>query len=161
MNVAAFLALGLSLALSFGAGAIGATASVSAPTFYAELVQPAWAPPAWLFGPVWTVLYLLMGIAAWLVWRERPRRPGVDRALAVYVVQLGVNALWSWTFFAWRDGGLAFFTIAILAALITVAIVLFHRIRPAAGALLVPYLAWVLFAAALNASLWIANPTLL
>ena len=79
------------------AAAIGSVASINAASFYAELVQPPWAPPAWLFGPMWTTLYGLMGIAAWLAWREPSARP----ALVVFAIQLALNALWSWLFFAW------------------------------------------------------------
>ena len=95
------------LALSYAVSFIGAIGSFQAQSFYGELVQPSWAPPSWLFGPVWTTLYTLMGIAAWLVWRNGGF--GAQRkALTLYLVQLVVNALWSWIFFAWRLGGLAF-----------------------------------------------------
>ena len=140
--------LAASLLLAFAAAAIGGVASASAPEFYRELTRPAWAPPAWLFGPVWTVLYLLMGIAAWLVWRERGFG-GARTALSLFLVQLAANALWSWLFFAWRQGALAFVEIVILWALILATVVAFWRVRPLAGALLVPYLAWVSFATAL------------
>src|SRR5204863_341151 len=83
---------------AFAAGAVGAAATVNAPTFYAQLNQPSWAPPASVFGPVWSTLFVLMGIAAWLVWRS----PGSRRmALGLFGVQLVFNALWSWLFFAW------------------------------------------------------------
>jgi benzodiazapine receptor len=148
------------LALSFATAAIGAVASRGAPDFYASLAQPAWAPPASVFGPVWTVLYALMAIAAWLVWREG----GFARArtaLTLFVAQLIVNALWSWLFFAWHRGALAFVDIVLLWLLIVATVAAFWRIRPLAGALLLPYLAWVSFAAALNFSVWRMNPSLL
>ena len=148
------------LGLSLLTGAIGSVASTPAPEFYAQLDRPSWSPPSWLFGPVWTTLYVLMGIAAWLVWRER-HRMDVRPALLTFVVQLVLNALWSWIFFAWRMGGLALAEILVLAAAIVATIVLFRRVRPLAGALLLPYLAWVLFATALTLSLWRANPGLL
>jgi len=92
------------LLAAFAAAAIGAIASVDAAAFYAQLSKPSWAPPAAAFGPVWTVLYALMGVSAWLVWRSpRPRR----RALALFGAQLVANALWSWLFFAWHLGALA------------------------------------------------------
>lgn len=94
------------LALTFVAAGIGSIASMDAQAFYAQLVKPAWAPPASLFGPVWSVLYLLMGVAAWLVWRERPSQ-SVDGALGLYLMQLAANALWSWLFFAWHKIGRA------------------------------------------------------
>src|SRR6476620_405099 len=113
------LGLAAWLAVVFVAAAIGAAASVEASSFYAQLNRPAWAPPASAFGPVWSVLYLLMGVAAWLVWREQgaPRRVA---ALVLFGVQLGANALWSWLFFAWRHGALAFVDVLVLLLLIVV-----------------------------------------
>lgn len=145
------------LVLSFAAAAIGALASVQAATYYQQLAQPSWAPPSAVFGPVWSVLYALMGIAAWLVWREggwRLRR-GV---LMLFVAQLAVNALWSWLFFAWHHGALAFADIVLLWWLIVATVIGFWRVRPLAGALLIPYLCWVSFAAALNFAVWQLNP---
>lgn len=148
------------LAVSLAAGALGGIASANAKDFYAQLAKPSWAPPGWLFGPVWTALYLLMGIAAWLVWRERGH-VSARGALTLFVVQLFVNALWTWVFFAWRSGALAFANIVVLAILIVATMVLFGRIRQASAVLLAPYLAWVLFATALTASVWRDNPRLL
>lgn len=148
------------LALCFLAAGIGAAASVQAGTFYAELVRPDWAPPAALFGPVWTLLYAMMAVAAWLVWRRRHDRP-VRMALAFFALQLVLNALWSWLFFGWRLGALAFIDIALLWVLIVTTLVLFRRVSALAGWLLVPYLAWVTFAALLNYRLWQLNPSLL
>lgn len=148
------------LLLSFATAAIGAVASIQAATFYQQLAQPSWAPPASVFGPVWSVLYALMGIAAWLVWRAdgwRQQR-GV---LALFVIQLALNALWSWLFFGWHRGALAFADIVLLWLLIVVLLVGFWRVRPLAGALLLPYLCWVSFAAALNFAVWHLNPQIL
>jgi translocator protein len=145
------------LVLSFAAAAIGGIATADAGSFYQQLDQPSWAPPAFLFGPVWSVLYLLMGIAAWLVWKERGFR-GARVALGLYLLQLCLNALWSWIFFAWRDAGLAFAEILLLWTLIVATLAAFWRIRPLAGALLLPYLAWVTYAAALTYALWQLNP---
>jgi benzodiazapine receptor len=131
-------------------------ASIDAASFYAELQRPAWAPPAWLFGPVWTVLYGLMAVAAWLVWREggfAARRT----ELAVYLAQLVLNALWSVLFFHERLGALAFVDIVALWVLIVVMLIAFWRVRPLAGALLLPYLVWVSFAAVLNHAVWRLN----
>lgn len=142
------------------AGALGALASVRAASFYGALTRPDWAPPAWLFGPVWSVLYLLMATAAWLVWREH----GFDRArraLTLFIVQLVANALWTWLFFAWRQGGLALVELVVLWLLIAMTIAAFWRMNRVAGALLVPYLAWVSFAGALNFALWRLNPAIL
>lgn len=148
------------LVLSFAAAAIGAVASVQAASFYQHLAQPAWAPPASVFGPVWSVLYAMMGLAAWLVWRQggwRQQR-GV---LSLFVIQLAVNALWSWMFFAWHHGALAFADIVLLWLLVAATIVGFWRVRPLAGALLLPYLGWISFAAMLNFAVWHLNPQIL
>lgn len=146
--------------VTFLAAALGARASISAADFYASLALPAWAPPASVFGPVWTVLYALMALAAWLVWRQGGWRAATP-ALALYLLQLALNVLWSWLFFGWKQGALAFADIALLLALIVATIVAFHRVRPAAAWLLLPYLAWVTFASALNYAVWQANPAVL
>ncbi len=148
------------LALAFVAAAVGGFAAADAPTFYAQLALPSWAPPAGAFGPVWTVLYTLMGIAAWLVWRERRVRPAAP-ALALFGAQLAVNALWSWFFFAWKSGVGAFVAIVLLLGLIVATMVAFYKVRPAAGLLFVPYLAWVCLATALSWTVWRSNPSLL
>jgi len=148
------------LLVSFAAAAVGGVASASASDFYRDLIRPAWAPPGWLFGPVWSVLYLLMGIAAWLVWRAR----GVADArgaLTLFIVQLVANALWTWLFFVWRRGGLAFVEILVLWALIFATAILFRRTSRFAAVLLLPYLAWVSFAAALTWATWRLNPGVL
>lgn len=148
------------LLASFAAAGVGGFASVNAAGFYAELVQPPWAPPAWLFGPVWSVLFLLMGVSAWLVWRDHGFR-GAGAALKLFLVQLLANALWSWLFFAWRQGAFAFAEIVVLWLLIAATIYRFWRLHRLAALLLVPYLAWVSFAAALNFALWRLNPVVL
>jgi tryptophan-rich sensory protein len=142
------------------AAGIGGAASIEAGPFYTQLVRPEWAPPSSVFGPVWTVLYALMGIAAWLVWRVAGFR-AAKTALTLFLVQLALNALWSWLFFAWQRGALAFADILLLWALIVATLLAFWRIRPWAGALLVPYLVWVSFASALNCSVWQLNPQIL
>jgi benzodiazapine receptor len=148
------------LVASFIAAAIGGAASIQAGPFYAALQRPDWAPPAAVFGPVWTVLYALMGIAAWLVWRVGGFR-AARAALTLFFIQLAANALWSWLFFGWQRGALAFADILLLWALIGATLMFFWRIRPLAGALLVPYLLWVGFAAALNYVVWQLNPQVL
>jgi tryptophan-rich sensory protein len=150
----------VSMAIVFVAAAIGAAASVDAGTFYAQLVRPSWAPPASAFGPVWSVLYLLMGIAAWLVWREQSSG-GRSAALALFIAQLCANALWSWVFFAWRNGAWAFAEVLVLLALVAATIAVFWRISRLAGALMLPYFAWVCLASALTWSVWQGNPRLL
>lgn len=148
------------LLVSFGAAAIGGFASANAGEFYGDLVRPSWAPPGWLFGPVWSVLYALMGVSAWLVWRARGFSDARS-ALFVFIVQLAANALWTWLFFVWRQGGLAFAEILLLWALILATIVLFWRVSRLAAVLLLPYLSWVSFASALTLSTWRLNPGLL
>ena len=146
------------LLLVFVAAAIGAVASADAGPFYQQLVRPPWAPPAWLFGPVWSVLYLLIGISAWLVWRVYGFR-NARGALALFIAQLAANALWTWLFFVWRQGGMAFMEILALWLLIVATAISFWRLSArAAATLLLPYLAWVTFAAFLNFSVWQLNP---
>lgn len=145
------------LVVSFVAAAIGAAASIEAGPFYTQLVRPDWAPPPSIFGPVWSVLYALMGIAAWQVWRVGGFRASKS-ALTLFLVQLALNALWSWLFFGWHRGALAFIDILVLWALIVVTVISFWRVKRLAGALLIPYLLWVSFAVALNYSVWQLNP---
>lgn len=147
-------------AAAFLASAFGAVATLQAGEFYTQLARPTWAPPPSIFGPVWTVLYALMGLAAWLVWREDGFR-SARVALTLFLIQLAPNALWSWLFFAWRQGGLAFVDIIILWAGILATLVAFYHKNRLAAALLAPYLAWVSFASFLNYSLWRLNPEIL
>lgn len=147
-------------AVTFVAAALGSIASMRATEFYGQLARPDWAPTSSVFGPVWTTLYILMALAAWLVWR-RAGWQGARVALVLYLVQLVLNALWSWLFFAWRMGGPAFAEVVVLWLAILATLVAFWRVRPLAGALLVPYLAWVTFAAFLNHATWRMNPQLL
>jgi tryptophan-rich sensory protein len=153
-------ALGLAgwLLVAFATAAAGAIASVDAAQFYAQLSKPSWAPPAWLFGPVWSVLYALMGVAAWLVWRS-PGPRGV--ALGLFAAQLMANALWSWLFFAWHRGALATVDVLVLLALITATVAAFWRTSRTAALLLLPYLLWTGFASVLTWAVWRSNPDLL
>jgi translocator protein len=145
------------LLVTFAAAAVGAVASIQAASFYLQLERPTWAPPAGVFGPVWSVLYALMAVAAWLVWRKGVLR--VQRtALTLFLVQLILNALWSWLFFGWHRGGLAFADISILLIVIVATLVAFWRANRLAGLLLLPYLAWVVFASVLNFTVWQLNP---
>ena len=129
-------------------------------TWYPTLVKPSFNPPAWVFGPVWTVLYIMMGVAAYLVWLRGVDADGVRAALAVFVIQLALNGLWSILFFGIRQPGLALVEIIVLLVAIGATIWLFWRVVPAAGVLLLPYWAWVSFATILNASLWWLNRSL-
>lgn len=149
--------LAVSFLLTFAAAGLGAVASAEAGSFYEQLVRPSWAPPAWLFGPVWTVLYAAMAIAAWLVWRARGVA-GARPALGAFAAQLAANALWSWLFFAWHQGALAFAEVLLLWGLIVVTVIAFWRLSVVAAVLLLPYLAWVTFAAALTLAVWQLNP---
>lgn len=147
-------------AVVFLAAVTGAAASIEAGSFYRSLSQPAWAPPASVFGPVWTILYGLMAVAAWLVWRA----VGWQRArvaLSLFLAQLGLNALWSWLFFGWKLGGAAFADITLLWALVALTLFFFWRIRALAALLLAPYLLWITFASVLNWTVWQMNPELL
>ena len=125
--------------------------------WYPGLTKPSFNPPAWVFGPVWTVLYILMGVAAFLVWQKGWNTQPVRIALGAFVVQLILNGLWSVLFFGLRSPGLAFVEIILLWAVIGVTIVLFWRVLPLAGVLLLPYEAWVTFAAILNGAIWLLN----
>jgi tryptophan-rich sensory protein len=145
------------LLASFAAGGVGAVASVDAAAFYAQLNKPPWAPPAGVFGPVWSTLYALMGVAAWLVWRS----PGPKGLLGLFGAQLAANALWSWLFFAWHRGALAAVEVLVLLALILATVALFRRSSRLAAVLLVPYLLWVGFASLLTWAVWRGNPGLL
>ena len=145
------------LAVCFIAAAIGSAASIQAGPFYMQLARPEWAPPPGVFGPVWSVLYAMMGIAAWLLWRVDGFR-AARTALVLFLIQLAINALWSWLFFGWHLGALAFVDILLLWALIAGTVITFWRVRPLAGALLLPYWLWVSFAVALNYAVWQLNP---
>lgn len=153
---AAAIALVALIVLTFAAAAVGGLASVKASSFYETLKQPTWAPSAGLFGPVWTLLYSLMALSAFLVVRELGWKAAL-LPLAVYVAQLVLNAAWTWLFFAWRQGGAAFAEILVLVAVIAFNIAVFWQVRPLAGALLLPYLGWVCFATLLTWTLWRSN----
>ena len=141
------------LAVSFLPGVVGAP--FPAPDWYRQLRKPSWSPPAGLFGPVWTVLYALMGVAAWLVAGGRSR--GRRSALAAFGVQLALNGAWTPIFFGLRRPGLALAEIVATLFAIVTTVALFTRQRLVAGLLLLPYLAWVAFATALNAEVWRRN----
>ena len=140
--------------------AIGAYASIDAKVFYQSLNQPAWAPPPTVFGPVWTVLYLMMWLAAWGVVRQLGA-VGSRPAMLLYCAQLVCNALWTWLFFHWHHGALAFAEVLVLFGLVALTLHSFWRARPICGWLMVPYLAWVGFASALTFALWRLNPGVL
>jgi translocator protein len=148
------LALAGWLVMSFSAAAIGSFFMPG--PWYAALDKPSWNPPDWIFGPVWTVLYATMAIAAWLVWK----RGGFARqrfALSLFLAQLLFNALWSPLFFGLRHPALAFADIVLLWLALLGTVAAFWKVRPIGGALLLPYLAWVTFAGALNLAIWRLN----
>ncbi len=149
------LMLVLSLALVAVVAVVGGLAAADAGDTYRALERPAWAPPQWLFGPAWTVLYAAMAVAAWRVWRAVGTLE--DRALALYGVQLALNLIWTPLFFALERRGLALVDILVLDVLVAATLVLFWRRDRLAGALMAPYLAWVLYATSLNAAIVVLN----
>jgi tryptophan-rich sensory protein len=142
------------LALCFGAAAFGAAFPPG--EWYAGLTRPGWTPPNWLFGPVWTTLYVMIAVAGWLVWREGAS-PGRRTALLWYGLQLLLNALWSWLFFGLESPALGFADIFLLLAAIGATILAFRPVSRTAAWLLLPYLLWVGYASALNFAIWRLN----
>ncbi|MFA5987380.1 MAG: TspO/MBR family protein [Candidatus Paceibacterota bacterium] len=140
------------------AGIIGSIFTApSVPTWYAGLVKPELNPPAWVFAPVWTTLFLLMGIAAFLVWKEGWEQKEIKVALGVFIGQLVLNTLWSILFFGLHSPGAALVEIIFLWVAILATIIIFSKISRPAAWLLAPYILWVSFAGYLNYSLWILN----
>ena len=140
--------------LCFGVSVLGGTATRSAlAVWYPALKKPPWTPPGWVFGPVWTLLYPMVAVAGWLAWREGRARFGP----LVYLLQLALNAAWPWLFFAQRRPGLGLLCIVGLCLAIAATIAAFWRLSRGAALLMVPYLAWVAFAAALNFVIWRLN----
>lgn len=151
------LALVLFVGLCLGVGALGAAVTdTSLSTWYPTLVKPSFNPPNWVFGPVWTTLYVLMAIAAWRVWRTTDRDT-TRGPLALFVLQLAVNLGWSVAFFGLRDIGLAVAVIIALDFLVLMTALAFRRIDRLAALLLLPYLAWIAFATVLTIALWRLN----
>ena len=141
-----------------GAGILGIPFTMSGMRgWYQALEKPALNPPGWIFGPVWTVLFLLMGIALYQIWNRTPLQKRETRAITWFFIQLSLNILWSFFFFYLRAPGLAFFEIAFLWIAIAITIFHFWRISYIAGVLLLPYIFWVSFAAYLNFMLWRLN----
>jgi tryptophan-rich sensory protein len=150
-------ALGVSLAVAYTAAGVGGwLTSKSLATWYPGLAKPSWNPPDWVFGPVWTLLYTMMAIAAWLVWRSRRSQP-VRLPLGLYAVQLVLNVLWSALFFALQSPGAAVGEILVLWLAIAATLLAFLRVDRMAGILIAPYWAWVSFATILNFAIWRLN----
>lgn len=150
-----FLKLIISILICHSAGFIGLVFTSSAiPTWYDSLKKPFFSPPNWIFGPVWTILYTLMGISAYLVWRQGINDPHVKTALIIFGVQLFLNAIWSPIFFGFKAIHVALIVIAIMWIAILLTILAFFKISTVAAILLIPYILWVSFATILNFSLW-------
>ena len=144
--------------LCYAAGAIGSVFTSGAiPGWYRDIAKPEWTPPSWVFGPVWTALYLMMAVAAWLLWRQGGF-PSQRKPLILFLVQLTLNAAWTPLFFGLHSPGLAFAEIILLWMAIAATLAAFRRTHLVAAWLLTPYLAWVSFAAVLNFTLWRLNP---
>lgn len=153
-----FLKLLVSLTVAQSAGVLGSFFTVpSIPAWYAGLAKPSFAPPNWVFGPVWTMLFLLMGVAAYLVWRKGLEKREVRVGLTLFVAQLALNMLWSALFFGLRNPGAALVEIVVLWSAILATAIVFKKVSRPAGLLLLPYLLWVAFAAYLNYAIWKLN----
>jgi benzodiazapine receptor len=152
------LKLIMGVGLCLGAGLVGSLfTSSNIPTWYAQIQKPAFAPPNWVFGPVWTLLFILMGIAFALIWGKYGTVPGAGGALVIFLVQLLFNILWSAAFFALRSPLFGLIDISILLVLIFITIVCFHRVSYLGSYLLIPYAIWVSFATILNISIFVLN----
>ncbi len=148
----------ISLALPQLAGLIGSIFTVTAiPVWYAQLAKPAFSPPNWLFGPVWVILYLMMGISIYLVWQRLEKNKHANTTFNLFWLQLILNGVWSPLFFGLKNPGLAFFDLLVLWILVMILAVNFFRICRPAAYLLIPYWLWVSFAGALNYFIWILN----
>jgi benzodiazapine receptor len=139
-----------------GLGALFTTPATKPGGWYSQILKPSWTPPSWLFGPVWTALYLAMAVAAWLVWRQGGWE-AQRGALFLFLVQLALNAAWSWLFFGLHSPASGMTGITLLWIAILLTLLAFFRVSPAAGWLMVPYLLWVSYASALNFTIWRLN----
>ncbi|HVP83612.1 MAG TPA: TspO/MBR family protein [Rhizomicrobium sp.] len=156
MSMKNFVSLIVFLSICLGIAAVAGFVTVAnIPTWYADLAKPSFTPPNAIFGPVWTLLYVLIAVSGWMVWRKIGFSP--DRPLVIYGLQLALNFAWSFIFFGSHLIGLAVFDILLLWLAILWNIVIFWRVDRVAAALLVPYLAWVSFASALNIAVWQLN----
>ncbi len=158
MNKNKTFQLSIAVLLSEAAGIVGSIFTTPAiPTWYAALVRPEFAPPNWVFAPIWTTLFALMGIAAFLVWNKGLDHRNVKIALSMFIVQLILNIFWSIIFFGMHNPGAAFVEIIVLWLAILYTIITFAKVSRSAAWLLVPYILWVTFAGYLNYSIWILN----
>lgn len=153
-----FLKLALAIGVCQSAGIVGAVFTAPAiPTWYEQLAKSALTPPGWIFGPVWLTLYTLMGVALYLVWRKRTKEECRCVALGLFFFQLGLNVLWPFLFFGLKEPLLALFGMGALFAAILATIWQFWGVSKSAAYLLLPYAAWVAFAAYLNYAIWSVN----
>jgi tryptophan-rich sensory protein len=148
------LGLAFWVALTFGVAGFGSQFQPG--DWYTSIAKPPWTPPGWLFGPVWGFLYLSMSVSAWLVWRKRSTSEAF-LPLVLYLLQLLLNGLWSWLFFGRQGIGLALIDLIALVIMVAITAAMFLRVRRTAGYMLLPYLLWVSFAAALNFQIWRMN----
>lgn len=150
--------IAIAIMVCVAVGGLSGFATTDAITgWYATINKPSFNPPNWIFGPVWTTLYIMMGVAAGLVWKAGWERKDVKAALGIFGVQLALNGLWSLIFFAWESPMWALVEILVLLAFIILTIIRFKPINATAAYLLIPYLLWVSFATVLNASIWWLN----
>lgn len=157
MNKYVKIAIALLVCLAVGYSASTVTRP-SVETWYPTLIKPIFNPPNWIFMPMWTLLYILMAVAAGLVWDKiKEQNEAVKKALLFFIIQLTLNAIWSYLFFGLKNPLLALIEIALLWLMIYETYLKFTKINKTAGYLLIPYLAWVAFAAVLNASIWWLN----
>ncbi|TWT60507.1 TspO/MBR family protein [Rubinisphaera italica] len=145
------------IVICVGAGGLGAIATTpEIEGWYKTIIKPSWNPPGWIFGPVWTTLYIMMAIAAWLVWKQAGFK-AAKLPLTTFAIQLLLNVGWSWIFFGMHQPGWAFVEIIFLWLAILTTTILFFEKSVTAGGLMVPYLAWVSFASVLNFTIWRLN----
>lgn len=157
MNKKYILALIFFLFITFLAAFVGNYFTMpSIPTWYASLNKPSFSPPNWLFGPVWTILYVLMAVSAFLIW-QKGENSQAKKALTFYFIQLTLNTLWSIIFFGWHNLGLAFAEIVFLWFFILLTMINFYKVKKLTGILFIPYILWVSFAAILNFAIWQLN----
>ena len=157
MNTPDIIKLVVSVGLPLALGAIaGMYTTAAVPEWYASLNKPSFNPPNWIFGPVWTVLYIVMGISLFLVWKSEPGEAR-NLAMGVFFVQLALNFAWSFVFFYSKMIGPALIEIIVLWITIVIMMILFYKIRPLAAYINIPYLLWVSFATVLNAAYFVLN----
>lgn len=146
----------ITFAIAFLGSIFSPAAGTSTGVWYSQINKPSFTPPSWVFAPAWTLLYAMMAVSAWLVWKQAGFS-GAPAALTIFLIQLVLNFLWSWLFFGRHEIGWAFFDIVFLWMAIFATIILFWQKIPLAGALMLPYLGWVSFASALNFAIWRLN----